>query len=110
MTNQEAIKILQDELKHTEMHLQDMFKDDEFYEEMNIYIVAVRLAIKALAERPQGKWIYHKAVDYFLPCMECNNCHEEFLLNDLTPAYFKKVKHFCSNCGADMRKGGADHG
>lgn len=64
--------------------------------------------LRGKEERPQGKWIYHKAVDYFLPCMECNNCHEEFLLNDLTPAYFKKVKHFCSNCGADMRKGSTE--
>lgn len=64
--------------------------------------------LRGKEERPQGKWIYHKAVDYFLPCMECNNCHEEFLLNDLTPAYFKKVNHFCSNCGADMRKGSTE--
>ena len=59
-----------------------------------------------LSERPQGKWIYHRAQGEFLPYMECDNCHEEFLLNMLRPAEFRKVNRFCSNCGADMREGG----
>lgn len=53
--------------------------------------------------RAQGKWIYHRAQGVFLPYMECDNCHEEFLLNMLRPAEFRKVNRFCSNCGADMR-------
>ena len=56
-----------------------------------------------LSKRPQGKWIYHRAQGEFLPYMECDNCHEEFLLNMLRPAEFRKVNRFCSNCGADMR-------
>ena len=58
--------------------------------------------------RPEGKWIYHRAQGEFLPYMECDNCHEEFLLNMLRPAEFRKVNRFCSNCGADMR--GKKHG
>ena len=53
--------------------------------------------------RTEGKWIYHRAQGEFLPYMECNNCHEEFLLNMLRPAEFRKVNRFCSYCGADMR-------
>lgn len=53
--------------------------------------------------RTEGKWIYHRAQGEFLPYMECDNCHEEFLLNMLRPAEFRKVNRFCSNCGADMR-------
>ena len=48
MTNKEAIKLLQDELKHTEFHLQDMNKSDEFYKEMKLYCEAFKLAINAL--------------------------------------------------------------
>lgn len=50
MKNKEAIKILQDELKHTEFHLKDKNKADEFYEEMKSYCEACKLAIKALEE------------------------------------------------------------
>ena len=53
--------------------------------------------------RTEGKWIYHRAQGEFLPYMECDNCHEEFLLNMLRPAEFRKVNRFCSYCGADMR-------
>lgn len=53
--------------------------------------------------RTEGKWIYYRAQGVFLPYMECDNCHEEFLLNMLRPAEFRKVNRFCSNCGADMR-------
>ena len=55
MTNKKAIKILQDELKHTEFHLKDKNKADEFYEELKLYCEALRLAIKVL-EPKQGKF------------------------------------------------------
>lgn len=58
--------------------------------------------------RTEGKWIYHRAQGEFLPYMECDNCHEEFLLNMLRPAEFRKANRFCSNCGADKR--GKNHG
>lgn len=48
MTDEEAIRILQDELKHTEFHLKDKNKSDEFYEEMKSYCEAYKLAIRAL--------------------------------------------------------------
>ena len=48
MTNEEAIRILDDELKHTEFHLNDKNKAEEFYTEMKLYCEAFKLAIKAL--------------------------------------------------------------
>ena len=48
MKNEEAIKILEDELHHTEFHLNDKNKAAEYYEEMKAYCEAYRLAIKAL--------------------------------------------------------------
>ena len=53
----------------------------------------------------QGKWIYHKGDGYFLPTMECSNCHESDLLGDLTPKLYKDYYKFCFRCGADMRGG-----
>lgn len=55
--------------------------------------------------RPQGKWKYHKAEGYFLPTMECSECHANDLLGGLTKKEYKAVNNFCWNCGADMRKG-----
>ena len=57
---------------------------------------ALDLAIKALEERPQGEWIefeYETSGGY-----RCSNCEN---IEVYTP-------NFCPNCGADMRKGGAE--
>lgn len=48
MNKEDAIRILTDELKHTEIHLQDKNKAPEFYEEMRDYCEAARMAIKVL--------------------------------------------------------------
>lgn len=45
------------------------------------------------AERPQGEWILNKDEN-----PECPFCHHSF-------TYWG---NFCGNCGADMRKGGAE--
>lgn len=54
MTNKEAIRILQDELKHTEFHFKYKNKADEFYEELKLYCEALRLAIKALEDSTEN--------------------------------------------------------
>lgn len=61
--------------------------------------------IMDLRPRPQGKWIYHKGDGYFLPTMECSQCHERDLLGDLTPKLYKDYYKICFRCGADMRGG-----
>lgn len=45
-------------------------------------------------KRPQGKWIDTGSGQ------ECNVCHE-------IQYGYDNFRHFCANCGADMRKGGA---
>ena len=54
-------------------------------------ITALDLAIEALEDRPQGKWIYGN-LDY----STCSNCTYHNHYGDLP---------FCPNCGADMRGG-----
>lgn len=117
MNNKEAIKILQDELKHTEFHLNDKNKADEFYEEMKLYCEAFRLAIKALemidnaptvealkdiaevhcditkeqllnALRPKGEWKEH---------------YENYICSECGQVVGKFKKNYCPTCGADMR-------
>lgn len=46
--------------------------------------------------RPQGEWI--RTALYGQTCYECDNCH----------LHFDFGSNFCSNCGAEMRKGGAE--
>lgn len=79
MTNKEAIKYLK------------LLKYD--YNPLCPQREALRLAIRALEERPKGKWIKHSTYKGVLICSHCN--HGE------TQAYdtFK----FCPYCGADMR-------
>ena len=62
------------------------------------YMCGSREAEKA---RKQGEWIDCKEFPYLANCSNCGyqmDTHEEH-------GYFK----FCPNCGADMRKGGADN-
>jgi hypothetical protein len=70
MTNKEAIRILQDELKHTEFHLKDKDKSDEFYEEMKSYCEVYKLAIRAL-KREECK-------DVQAVCRSCGLCFVDF--------------------------------
>ena len=53
---------------------------------------ALDLAIKALEERPHGKWIIEHDWVHCFPCG-----HEQ-----------NYPSNFCPNCGADMRKGDED--
>lgn len=96
MTNKEAVK----ELEAIKPALDNVFSfsTDKKAE-------ALDLAIKAL-KKPVGKWIYHKSDGYFLPTMECSNCHANDLLGGLTRKEYKVVNKFCWNCGAKMEGGG----
>ena len=64
--------------------------------------------LENVLEKPQGKWIadinhcYSDDEDTF----ECSVCKEPFTLTYGTPK--DNLYNFCPNCGADMRKGGAE--
>ena len=82
MTNDEAIKILQECFGHTE--------------EVN---EALRLAIKTLEERPKGKWIDYQN-EGFVECPFCGsttNCEDN-----------KDELHYCFSCVAQMSERGSD--
>lgn len=61
-------------------------------------------------ERPQGKWIQTEVIDddseYGVngDASECSNCKHIENSHYWTTTYY----NFCPNCGADMRKGGAE--
>lgn len=48
MTNELAIKILDEELRHTKVHLKDSGKAPEYYEELGNYEKALVRAIEAI--------------------------------------------------------------
>ena len=82
MTNKEAIKYLIPPFATSTNPSTEYLKQKEAYD----------LAIKALEERPQGKWVEKEetpaSVSYY-----CSNCECAGL----------GVENFCSWCGADMR-------
>jgi hypothetical protein len=49
-------------------------------------------------ERPQGEWVVHSCYKDVIICSNCNSGDSR---------WHKDFK-FCPNCGADMRKGGAE--
>ena len=55
---------------------------------------ALDLAIKALEDRPQGKWIKHSTYKDVLICSNCNHGS-----NQVYDAF-----NFCPNCGTRMEK------
>lgn len=86
MTNKEAIEILKSHIS-----IYDCCKADHEANE------AIRLAIKALEERPNAKWIL-KETEYDAggSLYECTNCHH-------SDVHAESVEvPFCWYCGADM--------
>lgn len=72
------------------------------------YQDGVRKVLKEVAEgkhRPQGKWI-----DYNAYYKTCPFCKRTVGIDFLIQSYENPIKtyNFCPNCGADMRKGGAE--
>ena len=43
--------------------------------------------------RPTGEWLFKKITDDYRVYGQCSICKQR-----------KRIDHFCSNCGADMRK------
>lgn len=94
MTNKEAIEIL--EWGEPDA---DSLPTIEFKEEYKKYREALDLAIKALEdERPQGEWLWLGDNPNTNHKWSCNKCGRGV----------KEQEKFCPNCGADMRKGGAE--
>ena len=81
MTREEAIKELEFHLER-----QDLYDD--------IFLDACRLAIKALQERPKGRW--KKPSPMSEPI--CSHCGRP------PKTLFGILPPFCPNCGADMKE------
>lgn len=54
-------------------------------------------------ERPQGEWIGNAFDEH-----HCNRCGHPALWEEEPDDYYEVQSRFCPNCGADMRKGGAE--
>ena len=76
--------------------------------EKRLFSVKVR-HMPTVAERPQGEWIYPEKTDkekgYGGYCSNCK-CDMPIFVEDWKQKYCETK--FCPNCGADMRKGGAE--
>ena len=84
MTNKEAKEILEWELNNFK------YTDNEFVE-------ATKVAIKALEERPKGKW-------ELVNPLQANDGGAYMCSFCKTGSWgFDKTYNFCPNCGADMR-------
>lgn len=135
MKYEKAIEIIQKERDHCATHNQDTGKDEEYHKEMQDLVDAFGLALHVLetgeiymtAEdynlflegykqgkkdfaRPKGEWIAREDMDYLdenkvvhkhFMCNKCGFIHD--FIDGHTTQY-----NFCPNCGADMRKGGAE--
>ena len=89
MSKEEAIEIL----KAYKQNLQNSYSN-QLYED----IEAFDIAIKALEERPQGKWIRYRNNPHQPEHIKCSNCGQYWSVAD-----HDKTFEFCFNCGADMR-------
>lgn len=94
MNNKEAIGVLTYHLLHWECLLQAKICDEREGKET---IEALKMAIKALEERPTGEWIED---ENGIPiCSECNNGY-----NTQPRCMGKPMFEFCPICGAKMKK------
>ena len=66
MTNQEAIKIIEDECEHIKSHLKCKGKAEEYYKELGDMCIAFYMAINALEQEPSGDLISRQAVVEFV--------------------------------------------
>lgn len=81
MTNEEAIKVLKSDRDY--LYTNNRGNDKPCYNEE-----AYTIAIKALEERPKGKWI--NGLNGTFECSRCGIKHSK--------------AHFCPNCGAQMER------
>ena len=74
---------------------------------MTGYKEALNIAIKALEERPHGKWIICNQDNEGIHKIECPFC-KYTSGGDFEPyikVTFDKLPNYCEYCGADMRGG-----
>ena len=93
MTNKEAIDILE---KEREEYIIKGCKLDKALD------VAIS-ALKQTENKMYGKWIAAEVCDGGVR-YQYNQCGDEIIIFDETPE--KNGFSFCSNCGAEMKKGG----
>ena len=88
MTNKKAIRVLENIEHYLKTHTNESCEEEH---------TAIALAIKALEERPQGKWIRTGSLGNGNAHYECSNCHygDEHAESQEVP--------YCWHCGADMR-------
>lgn len=87
MTNKEVIE----QLKWVQKRICDITYSPESFE-------AIELAINALKERPQGKWIKNNYGEH-----HCNKCSHFALYEEYDDEFIENASYFCPFCGADMR-------
>ena len=93
MTNKKAIRVLENIEHYLKTHTNESCEEEH---------TAIDLAIKALEERPQGKWIKQYRKSYRLIT------DEGTLIGEFTKCpkcLYDKARgsNFCPDCGADMR-------
>ena len=93
MTNDEAIKYLISPTATSTEPSAEYLKQKEAYD----------LAIKALEEKTQGEWIHIGSDEW---C--CSECGCVITTEGSWEHPLSIGAYHCENCGADMRKGGAE--
>lgn len=88
MTNEQALEILE----HNWTKLVNLdYTDEELGQ-------ALDLAIKALEDKSQGKWVGNKFDEHM-----CNKCgHYALYEEEADGQYYEVQSDFCPNCGAKM--------
>ena len=109
MTKEEQIRVLEDELHHTKVHLEIEGKAGEYYAEMRNIAESLEAAVAEMkrSTRPAiGTWINvekHKIIDdvevvaysYEGTCDQCS--------------YRTNITAYCPNCGAEMYVEGGEN-
>ena len=95
MTREEAIKVLESELKAS-LRIFGEKNDKETQD-------ALRMAIEALKDRPHGKWEF--VGDNLFKCTHCGYiANGDYLRDWKAYTYDAEFPTACPKCGADMRK------
>ena len=90
MTNQEAIKIIEDECEHIKSHLKCKGKAEDFYKELGDMCIAFYMGINALEQEPKtGHWKPYLKEGLTDMCSECGS-------------RFYRPWNYCPHCGARM--------